>query len=257
VSLQILQPANGATFTGSGAATLRGRVTSSGHPALFPKWYSSLVAPPTPSSREAAIPVPAGGDPLNFAPAGGLPLGSQIITLAAKDQPGESPDELKAVQHAGMAGGPAVPPGNPAPCVVHVFIADARAPASGATLSKAAAVLAARAPSQWGKKADSGTGFVLNPAYHAINRLHYRWRFAPSGPPAGRASAQLAPDAAQLAFIPAGSEGAGTPPVPLVRYAGALPAALGTGSYILTLRVEDTQNPALGHETSVPIGIAP
>lgn len=256
VSLQIFQPANGATFAGSGATQLRGSIASSGHPVLFPKWYSSLVAPPTESSREAAILVPPGGDPLDFAPAGGLPLGSQIITLAAKDQPGESPAELQAVRHAGMTGGPAVPPGNPSPCVVHVFIADARAPASGATLSKAAAVLAARAPSQWGKKAATGPGFVVNPAYHAVNRLRYRWRFAPSGPPAGRASAELVPDPAQLAFVPAGSEGPGTPQVPLVRLSGALPAALGTGSYTLTLRVEDTQNPVLGHETSVPIVLA-
>ena len=96
VNLQIVQPVNGAILEGSGAVSLHGAITSSGHPKLFPKWYSSLVAPPTTASREAAIPVPSGGDALNFAPAGGLPLGSQTIVLAAKDQAGESPAELQA-----------------------------------------------------------------------------------------------------------------------------------------------------------------
>jgi hypothetical protein len=179
-------------------------------------------------------------------------LGSQIITLAAKDQPGESSGELQSVKHAGMTGGP-VAPGNPSPCLVHVFIADLRTPASGATLSKASSVLAARAPSQWGKQAEAGPGFVINPAYHAVNRLRYRWRFAPSGPPAGRGSAELVPPSAQLTFVPAGSEGPQTPLVPLVRLSEALPAALGTGNYTLTLRVEDTDNPARGHEMSIPV----
>ena len=258
VTLQITQPANGAILEGSGVTPLRGSITSSGHPALFPKWYSSLVAPPTEASRESAIPVPGGANPLDFTPAGGLPLGSQIITLAAKDKPGESPAELQAVLHAGMTGGPAAP-ANPSPCLVHVFIADARAPvngaplASGATLSKASSVLAARAPSQWGKKAAAGPGFVINPDYHAVNRLRYRWRFAPSGPPAGRAGAELVPTPAQLTFAPANSEGAGAPQVALVRLSGALPAPLGTGNYTLTLRVEHVDTPARGHETSIPV----
>ena len=261
VTLQIAQPANGALFEGSGVTPLRGQITSSGHPSLFPKWYSSLVAPPTETSREAAIPVPGGGNPLDFTPAGGMPLGSQIITLAAKDRVGDTPADLQLVAHAGMTGGP-VSPSNPSPCVVHVFIADARSPANGAplagavTLSKASSVLAARAPSQWGKKPDTGPGFVINPDYHAINRLRYRWRFAPSGLPANRASAELTPTPAQLTFVPASGEGSGTPQVPLVRLTGPLPAALGTGNYTLTLRVEDTQNPARGHETSIPVVLA-
>jgi hypothetical protein len=264
VTLQVLQPANGAIFEGSGAARLQGAVTSSGHPPLFPKWYSSLVAPPSDTSHEAAIPVPGGGNALDFTPAGGLPLGSQTITLSTKDRSGESEAELHAVQHAGMAGGP-VAAGNPAPCVVHVLVADLRAPASGATVSKAAGLLAAGAPSQWGVKAPAPSPgspppdppFVANPAYHEINRLRYRWRFAPAGLPAGRAAADLVPSITDLRFVPAGSEGAATPPVPLVRFSGALPSSLGTGSYTLTLRVEHMDNPARGHEVSIPIVMAP
>ena len=155
VNLQIVQPVNGAILEGSGAVSLRGAITSSGHPGAVPE----VVFEP----RRAADPVvargghsgPSGGDASNFAPAGGLPLGSQTIVLAAKDQLGDSPAELQAVKHAGMSRGPAIP-ANPAPCIVHVLIADLRAPASGATLSKAGAVLDARAPSQWPRAARPG-----------------------------------------------------------------------------------------------------
>ncbi len=237
VDLRIEEPSNGANFVGNGPVPLRGAVLSTGHPPLFFKWYSSLVPPPTPDSRDASIPVPSGRDPLDFEPAAGLPLGSQVITLSAKDVAGETRTELESVQHAGMAGGPAAP-GNPAPCIVHVFIATLTAPAAGAKLSKASSPLAAQAPLHW-----------PDPAYQAINRLQYRWRFTPDGLPAGRASADLVPGFAQLAF----DEKKLT-----VTYTGPLPNTLGTGNYTLILRVESKADPdGVGYAVSLPVLLEP
>jgi hypothetical protein len=232
ISLAILEPANGASVVGSGSVRLRGQVLSSGHPPLFFKWYSSLVAPVAPST-DASIPLPGGANPLDFTPT--LPLGSQIIALAAKDQPGESQAELQAVTDAGMAGGP---PGTaPTPCLIHVLIANLREPAApGATLSKASSALAAQAPPLWPEA-----------TYQARNDLQYRWRFSPVGPPAGRPTAEFVP---ALAFDPSGG-------VPVVRYTGPLPAQLGTGAYRLTLRVERVTNTAVGHEVSRDVVLAP
>jgi hypothetical protein len=127
-----------------------------------------------------------------------------------------------------MAGGP--PGVAPQPCLVHVLIADPRAPLEGATLSKANSLLSAQAPSQWGNE-DYQT---------SVNRLRYRWLFSPSGPPANRASANFMPP---LIF-----DGAGD--VPVVKYQGALPAELDLGDYALTLRVERSDNTAIKHEVS-------
>jgi hypothetical protein len=231
VTLEIVEPANGSNHIGTGAIRLRGLLVSSGHPPLFFKWYSSLVPPPPPMPTDAAIRVPAGSDPTDFIPSPGLPLGSQVLTFTAKDVPGESRTELQSVQHAGMAGGPAGP-GVPAPCVIHVFIANMVLPTSSLTLSKASSTLGAQAPLHWREQ-----------TYQDINRLRYRWRFTPSGPPAGRAAADLVPIFAQLAFDASGS-------VPVVRYQGPLPGALGLGNYALTLRVESTVDANVGHEVS-------
>jgi len=213
VSLKIDEPENDRNYIGAGGAHLRGALLSSGHGTLFFKWYSNLSAAPL-------------GATLDFVTT--LPFGSQVLILSAKDQAGDSIAELQSVRHGGMAGGP--PGVAPQPCLVHVLIADLRAPLAGATLSKANSLLSAQAPSQWG-----------SPDYqNSVNRLRYRWRFSPSGPPAGRASADFIP---ALTF-----DGAGATPV--VKYQGALPAALGLGNYTLTLRVERSDNTAIGHEVS-------
>jgi hypothetical protein len=231
VSLQILEPAHASDRVGSGAIRLRGTVASTGHPQLFFKWYSSLVPPPG-GSKDASIRVPAGGDPVDFTPAAGLPVGSQVITFSAKDVAGETAAELAASQNAGMAGGP-IAAANPAPCVIHVYLASIVLPAAGTILSKASATLRASAPRRWSEA-----------EYQQINTLRFRWRFTPSGAPAGRPSADLVPVLSQLAF----DANAQT-----VTCVGPLPAALGTGNYSLTLRVEKISNPALGHEVSRPV----
>jgi hypothetical protein len=236
VSLQILEPANDANFMGSGNVHLRGKLVTTGAGPLFFKWYSSLGAPPATTAQGVLI--NPGTDPLEFTPV--LPVGTQVITFTAKDQAGESAAELQAVKNAGMAGGP--PParaGQPPPCVIHVLIANIAQPASGATLSKAAAVLSAAAPSHWNKS-----------DYQSLNKIQYVWKFDPSGPPPGRNAGTLTPTLAQLTFDSSGA-------VPVVRYSGALPAAIGTGNYTLTLRVQRSDNASIGHEVKIPVVVAP
>jgi hypothetical protein len=91
-----------------------------------------------------------------------------------------------------------------------------------------------------------------------INRLRYRWLFDPT-PADGRASAVLEPAVSALTFDPDPPPPPGPPPPdpppPLVRYEGPLPAALGLGSYKLTLRVQDIENDAVGHQVSLPVTI--
>jgi len=50
-------------------------------------------------------------------------------------------------------------------------------------------------------------------------------------------------------------QGNSYPPLPLVRYSGALPAGLGTGSYTLTLRVEHLDDATQGHESSLAVSL--
>jgi hypothetical protein len=145
VNLRIDEPAHNSDRFGPAATHLLGTVLSSGHPPLTFKWYSSLVPPPG-GSTDASIP---GSNSLDFTiPSPGLPVGSQVITFSAKDVAADTPAALAAVQNAGMAGGP-VAPANPAPCVIHVYIATILLPGSGATLSKASATLRATAPRRW------------------------------------------------------------------------------------------------------------
>src|SRR4051794_37106804 len=99
VTLQILEPAHNATIVGAAPVRLRGQITSTGHPPLTVKWYSNLIGAPTPTDTDVSIRVPPGGTPLDFQRT--LPLGSQIISLTAKDRPTESEADLTQVTHAG------------------------------------------------------------------------------------------------------------------------------------------------------------
>jgi hypothetical protein len=231
VALRIIEPAHGQTVIGAAPIRLHGEIVSSGHPPLTCKWYSSLVGPPAPTDKDASIRVPAGARPLDFQLA--LPLGSQVITLAAKDRAGESEDELSRVQHVGMAGGPAAP-GVPAPCVIHVLRAAVLSPAAGAALNRANAALEAEAPALWGD-AD----------YQRINQVQFVWRFTPSGNPPGRRTAEIV-----LGTPPAVFDGKAKPP--RLRRAGALPT-LDAGAYSLTLRVQHAAKPAIGDAQSIPV----
>lgn len=239
VKLAILEPQNGQRFVGPSQTNvrMRGNVLSAGHGTLHYRWYGGASgALNTPSDNPLDLTKP-------------LAVGSHVLTFTAKDKPGDAVEDLKAVREAGMAGGPPEE-GVEAPCVVHVFVAEIVEPAAGAPLSRAGGTLTAVAPEQWGKLVDlkdPDSGYEPNGDYHEVNRIRYRWRFQPSGPPAGRASGELVPSVQQLAFDVTEDD----PPV--VRYQGPLPGGLGSGSYTLTLRVEDKGGPAVGHETSLAV----
>ncbi|HKQ72633.1 MAG TPA: hypothetical protein VJ810_02820 [Blastocatellia bacterium] len=225
VTLKIHEPLDGQNYVGARNARLRGELASTGHGALFFKWYSSLADSPL-------------GTTLDFTAA--LPVGSQVLIFSAKDQAGETPAELQAVRHAGMAGGPPLspPPTGYSPRLIHVIVAEMREPAvNGATLSKANSRLIALAPSQWDK-----------PEYQtAVNRLQYRWLFAPT-PADGRKSAEIKTG---LVFdVPGKPPNDAAGAVPRLRFQGPLPAELGLGNYKLTLRVERKDNATIGHEVS-------
>jgi hypothetical protein len=231
VGLEILEPSNGANVVGTKSVRLRGRVLTSGHGTLFYKWYSNLVLPPPPTGDNPDTSLNrAATSALDFTPT--LHVGSQVITFTARDVAGDKPEQLANVKHSGMAGGPPVvppPPGVPPPCLIHVLFAEVLKPAAGASLSKANATLEAKAPPLW---ADA--------EYQAkVNKLRFRWRFEPTGLPAGRALVDFVPGATTFdkeKFV--------------LGYTGQLPPALQAGTaYALRLRVERADNAAIFHDS--------
>jgi hypothetical protein len=254
VKLKILEPQHGATFTQKRAVTLRGEVEPGEHTTLFYKWYSNVGSDPPlpePTDKNPDTSLNRGNTAaLTFVAT--LPLGTHVITLAARDVAGETKADLEKVKHAGMAGGPAT---GPAPCVVHVMYAEITEPAENAALGKSAAgpKFAARVPPVWENKE-----YQTN-----VNQLRYVFRLVPEGLPAGRGEATLEPAFGPhpdptlkhmlklkppFEFVKAGS---------MMRYAGPLPAGLGTGSYSLRLRVERRDNPSVAHEASLRVLINP
>lgn len=227
LAVQLLSPADDGVLLGTQAAALRAALPAPPAVPLFARWYSSAAADPLGSALEL--------------PAVVLPPGSQLITVGVKDQADDTPAALQAVLHAGSAGGP---PEGGTPCRVHVLRAMILEPAPGATLARGGATLACEAPPMWSRKLPPAVVYELNPDYHAINKLRFRWRFTPSGNPPGRASGELMPAPADWSFVPPANAGERA----RLRYSGPLPAGLGTGAYVLTLRVEHADRPAQGHE---------
>jgi hypothetical protein len=261
VKLKINEPQHGQNFLGA-SIRMRGEVLSTGHPQLHFKWYSNLVPPkppppPTnvPPNTEAAI-NGAGDNPLNFMAT--LPVGTHIITFAASNINSNDATELQKVTDAGMAGGPALdppPPNAPPPCVIHVLVAQIDAPVGGASLSKAAAktVIAAKVNSKWGDR-----------DYQAkLNRIQFRWRFEPSGAPANRPTVEFVPEFDFNPPLASDPQPAGVLKLPftfdaeklLMRFEGQLPPALGTGSYVLKLRVERKDDALVGQDDSRQVTI--
>jgi hypothetical protein len=220
VTLTILSPVHGSVL-GPEPQVFDARVDAGGPQprALHRRWYSSV-----PHAREGAPPPGLSLlDTVALAPqATTLPctarllVGSQAITLAVKDVPGDSEADLKAVQHAGSTGGD---PQAPSPCVVHVLVADSRVPAPSASGAPVPAVRAAglwaQAPPGW---PDAG--------YRAMNRLVYRWSFTP----ASGVTVEVAPGTGLQFRAGTGSE---PPQVGLPSIPGTVP----DGTYRLTLSV--------------------
>ncbi|MFZ1985644.1 MAG: hypothetical protein WAU91_14595 [Desulfatitalea sp.] len=242
IGLTIVEPMNDSAYIGDGGATLRGRVSD--RPVeiaavrFYYRWYDSLF--PADKNRYSVHPV-ALNDPESPL-AVTLALGSHAITLGGSDRAGETDADLEAVAHGGMAGGSQ----GDAACRVHVFIAALRQPLppGPAALQRAGSLLAARAPSLWGKYNDQSGLFEVNGDYHGLNRLQYRWRFTPSGPPAGRAAVDFIPAVEAYLFAPATDLDPDS-----ITYSGPLPGALD-GNYTLTLHVEDAQGQLGGHATA-------
>ena len=225
LSLQIIQPANGAGLVGAAAVTLKGSV-SGDSTGLFFKWFSSLNAAATASHPElntadhsVAI--------LNSS-AALAEFGTHAIVLAATDKDGIDLPSVKAVTRSAMAGG--APPAAPAPCVVHRLVAQIRTPsADGQTLSKASATLEFLAPARWAKEQPSGSGtWVADQDYQKVNGVGLSLHLAPAGGPDPAHTADIALDLASLPFFRADDK-------TWFRRTGALPANLGTGNYTLTL----------------------
>lgn len=249
IALRIVQPVDGAVLPGATVVDLIGRVDTAlvAHdgPNLFYRWYSSLF--PSALNRYSinATALASPATPLSAA----LGVGSQVISLAVTDRPGETSADQVATRHGGVTGGAE----GPQRCIIHVLRANLVAPLAGATLSRAGSQLDAEAPLHWARLDPATSAVTLNPDYHAINRLRYRWTFTPVGAPAGRRAATLAPAPAQLTYLPPG----GPVTIARVRYSGPLPAPIDLGGYQLTLRVELIDDAAVGHEVARPVAIAP
>jgi hypothetical protein len=255
VKLSIVEPQHGQSFQGAEASNvrLRGELRSSGHGTLYYRWYSSLAGALNGASDS----------PFDLMKP--LAVGSHVLTFTTKDVQGDGLDDIQAVQDAGMAGGPPKP-GVEAPCVAHVFVATMVEPpdleTASTTLNRdGGGSLTAVAPSQWGTKHTTTGTYERNPDYHEVNKIRYRWRFQPSGPPEDRAGGELVfkpsglPEdrpgelvlnEEQMVFGPGATD---NDPM-VVRYQGRLPSGLGVGNYTLTLRVEDRDEPTKGHEVS-------
>ncbi|MFD2082921.1 hypothetical protein SAMN05421678_12918 [Actinopolymorpha cephalotaxi] len=229
VTMSIAEPAHDSRVAGrTQQVHFRGRIDAVDPAAgqLWTRWYSSLpAAPGIPPDPRSGTTVDL--DKVAISPPGGalafdrtLWIGSHTITFTAKDVRGDDKAALTAVQHAGAAGGTPAP-GVPAPCVIHVLIAEpVRLSSAGADnrrpLARAAGVWA-EAPVAW-----------PDPAYQAVNRIEYRWVFTT---PSGTEVAALRPLTSGLQFA-ARSD---THP-PCVGIA-PIPATVPAGAYNLTLQV--------------------
>jgi hypothetical protein len=248
VDLRIDQPSHEQVFVGTGDVTLRGQVLSTRHePApLFFKWYSSIDGELSTANQAA------------------LTVGSHIITFTAQDKSDAGvPDEqlvalYQSIQHIGMAGGP--PEVAEVPCVVHVFIANMLAPVPigpPPPLSREDPILEAQVPLQWANYDPSSKTYDgLNPDYHKVNRIRYRWFLRRVGSPPGPLIELDLQDGDALQFIP--SSDAPGEEVPKLRYIETLPlpdTAVGE-SYSVTLRVEDLDDSTIGHQATREVTIA-
>jgi hypothetical protein len=214
--------------------------------ALYYRWYSSLLDPGAAGQLYAASPALTEAGAV-FSPGGPLPMGSHVITFAASDRAGESDADLEAIAHGGVSGGSE----GDNRCLIHVFKANILAPTAD-DAPRAGLSLEAEAPLLWGSKIEGSDSpeYEPNGDYHAYNRLRYRWRFEPVGPPADRPTVEYAPDPAAVAFDPA------TDPV-RVSYSPTPPLpATATGSYRILLYVEDALDAGIGqHQDEVTVDL--
>ncbi len=246
---------------------------------LYYRWYSNLFAARQDrySLNEEALSHPL--QPYQAT----LPLrvGTHSITLAASDRSNEL-EAANESEHGGVTGGTA---GN-GKCLLHVFFAHIISPvpnSTPATLRQSNSILEAEAPREWSREITSSEttsseiAYKLNPDYHQINQIRYRWRFQPIDEPPNRIAVDLVPSLGldeldrdrfernipeaqseeDFRLFTTGELTLANPnrEMPLVRYTGGLPNVLVPGSnYTLTLRVEGIDDPSTFH-TSNPITV--
>lgn len=242
MGLRIVQPAHGARIAGTAAVRLQGQVTSGSAAGLFFTWYSTLNPAATADHPELNA-ADHSAARLDWTTA--LDVGSHVLTFAAADRDGNALATVQAITRAGSAGG-APGSANPAPCVVHRLLAVLRTPAAdGASLGRASATIEMRAPVRWGKQ--QGTGYVKDPAYHAVNGIRYRFRLAPDGAADPARTAEWTPGVDAFVFFVDGGQS-------WLRWQGALPGNVTPGAYVLTLFVE-TLDGAVSHTATRRVNV--
>ncbi|ASC72326.1 hypothetical protein XM38_032830 [Halomicronema hongdechloris C2206] len=249
VQLAIETPKDGDRFSGNAPITFRGSITElptelAGVP-LYYRWFSSLF--PAAEDRYSINPTALSDPTQTYNPTtdGFTPgPGTHVITLGVSDQAGEDQAAQNATQHGGVTGGAA----GAGKCVVHVLKANSITPQSGGSLSRTQGRLEAEAPLHWGRlKSGSTDEFELNPDYHQLNRLRYRWRFEIRDRSGNAVVIPFEPKFQDLAFDIKNS-------LPVVRYEGPLPLTQD-GPYTLTLRVEDMEVASFGHDVTLSITV--
>lgn len=221
--LQIDRPATNTGLAGAGDVALEGTLTGAAE-GLFFKWYSSLNAAATQAHPELNAADHSAAVLRWKAPL--AEFGTHAILLAAADRDGNDLASIQAITRSAMAGG--APPA-PQPCLVHRVVAQIRTPASdGLALSRSSATIEVLAPVRWAKEEPPGSNtWVADGDYQAVNGIGLSLTFEPTSPdPAHTATMVLA-----LATLPLFRADAQT----WLRWTGALPAPVVTGSYTLTL----------------------
>lgn len=238
IELHIIEPQNNQAFTGVPNVTFSGEsdipVELDSIP-LYYRWYSSLFEPEPPEDRYSMNVM--ANTSADVAYAHTFAMGTHVITFAVSDVAGETADEFAAIQYGSVTGGSAEGENQ---CLVHVFKANILLPWPDATMPHNSVQLQAEAPSQWGRTEDVETElplYILNEDYHAVNRLHYRWVFEPSGAPAGRPMVEFVPSAEDLSFQPMDKTDPATIPT-RVSWTVSLPDD-ALGAYYINLYVED------------------
>lgn len=240
----ITSPQDGDLIAGPAAANVAFAATLSGAapgPTLQLRWWSTVPPRPLVVANLPPNQVPPMDDiaiaPQSLYTSLKAPLwvGSQAITLAVKDQPGDAGADLKQVTQAASAGGTQPPH----PCVVHVVVADPYLPPTtgGVVMLPRAFGLWAQAPANW-KTTD----------YAALNLLTYSWTIAPSG---GGAPVTLPHAVTDLSFRAPDTAQKVPPLVGLP----TVPAEVPAGAATLTLTVSATRADRVStqHQSQVPV----
>lgn len=255
--MKIVKPAHGQGFNSDAQVEFSGLIDPPlplelENVDLYYRWYSSLFKS---TKNRFSMNDPARQDPsIPFWTK--LGMGTQVITLAASDVPGESKDDQKNITHFGVTGGN----GETSPCVIHVFKAviigsiESIDPTETTGQKIKIRVAGPIAWNIWNPKREL---FEHNQDYHSINRLKYEFILEPVGSPAGRPTVPLNPEPGDLVVDTEVDDPNDIDPGRLL-YSSVLgdPLPQGrklTGLYKLRLFVKDKNGDLEGDETSASV----